>query len=164
MRFSLWLNCFFERPSLLERSKITVWERHLFKKKFDIKVLSFCRRYVKRYFREHQLNAFFFMGQITQIMLLLGMPLLERSKMVIWEQHLFIKEICYGTFEVVSTFRKKVFWRAPVKCVFLYGSNNSDSAILLNATIGDTKDHSLRTTPFPTKHLLWKFWICVYLT
>ena len=145
-------------------AQLSFWETVTFQKKIWYKVLRLCRPYVKRYFREHQLNAFFFMGQITRIMLLWEMLLFERSKMVIWEQHLFIKEICYGTFEVVSTFRKKVFWRAPVKCVFLYGSNNSDSAILLNATIGDIKDHSLRTTPFPKKHLLWKIWICVYLT
>ena len=63
---------------LLERSKITVWERHVFKKKIAMELLSLCLPYVKRYFREHQLSAFFFMAQIIQIMLLLGMLLLER--------------------------------------------------------------------------------------
>ena len=49
-----------------------------FQKKIAMELLSLCLPYVKRYFREHQLSAFFFMAQITQIMLLLGMLLLER--------------------------------------------------------------------------------------
>ena len=36
------------------------------------------------------------------------------------------KKKYYGRFEFVSTLRKNVFWGAAVKCVFLYGSNNSD--------------------------------------
>ena len=63
----------------------------------------------------------------------------------------FQKKICYGSFEFVSTFHKKVFSGAPVKCLFLYGSNNSDCVIFGNAAFGETKDHSLRTTPFQTK-------------
>ena len=63
----------------------------------------------------------------------------------------FQKKICYGSFEFVSTFHKKVFSGAPVKCLFLYGSNNSDCVISGNAAFGETKDHSLRTTPFQKK-------------
>ena len=43
----------------------------------------------------------------------------------------------------VSTLRKKVFSGAPVKCVFLYGSKNSDSVV----GFAEIKDHSLRRTP-----------------
>ena len=57
----------------------------------------------------------------------------------------------YGSFGFVSTLRKKVFSGAPVKCVFLYGSNNSDSVIFRNAAVGEIKDHSLRKTPFQKK-------------
>ena len=49
---------------LLERSEITVCERHFLKKKFAMEVLSLCLPYVKRYFQKHQLSAFFFMAQL----------------------------------------------------------------------------------------------------
>ena len=52
------------------------------------------------------------------------------------------KKKYYGRFEFVSTLRKNVFWGAAVKCVFLYGSNNSDFFIFGNAAFGKIKDHS----------------------
>ena len=48
---------------------------------------------------------------------------------------------------------KRVFSRAPVKRFSLYGSNNSDSVVLGNATFGEIKDYRLRTTPFQKKLL-----------
>ena len=39
-----------------------------------------CLAWVKRYFEENQLTAFFFMAQITQILLFSGMPILQRSQ------------------------------------------------------------------------------------
>ena len=83
------------------------------------------------------------MAQITQILLFSGMPLLERSKITVLDQYLFKKEICYEGFGFVSSLHKKVFSEAPVKCVFLYGSNNSDSAVFGNADYTEIKDHSL---------------------
>ena len=56
----------------------------------------------------------------------------------------FQKKKCYGRFRHVATLRKKVFWRPPVKCFSLFGSNNSDSFPFENAAFGDTKDHTLR--------------------
>ena len=47
------------------------------------------------------------------------------------------------------------FLAAPVKCFLIPGSNNSDSIVFGNATFGEIKDHSLRTTPFQ-KNLLKK--------
>ena len=67
----------------------------------------------------------------------------------------FQKKIYYGSSDFKSTLPKKVFLGALVNCVFLYGSNNSDSVIFGNAAFGDIKDYSLRTTPFqPKKELL----------
>ena len=57
----------------------------------------------------------------------------------------------------VSTLRKKIFLRAPVKCFLLWGSKNSDSVVLENAGFGKIKDRTLRTTPFPELFLQWKF-------
>ena len=74
---------------LLERSKITVREQHFFKKKIVMEVLGLHLPYIKRYFQKHQLSAFYFMAQITQILLFLGMLLLERSKITVWEWCLF---------------------------------------------------------------------------
>ena len=59
-----------------QRSRITVSK----KKKNAIEVLSMCLAWVKRYFEENQLTAFFFMAQITQILLFSGMPILQRSQ------------------------------------------------------------------------------------
>ena len=75
---------------------------------------------------------------------------LERSKITVWERHLF-KKNCYVSFKFVFNLRKKVFSGGPVKCVFLYRSNNSDSVIFGSAAFGEIKDHSLRKTPFQKK-------------
>ena len=48
----------------------------------------------------------------------------------------------------MSTLRKKVFSGAPVKCVFVYGSNNSDSIIFGNTAFGEIKDYSLNRIDF----------------
>ena len=49
---------------------------------------------------------------------------------------------------ICLTLRKKVFSGAPVKCIFLYGSNNSDFVVFSNADFAETKDHSLSTVDF----------------
>ena len=84
----------------------------------------------------------------TQILLFLGMLLLERSKITVLERHLFSKKNCSGSFEFVSTLREKVFSEAPVKCLFVYGLNKSDSVIFENAAFGEIKDHSLSRIDF----------------
>ena len=48
-----------------------------------MKVLGLCLYYLKRDFQEQQLSAFFFMAQITQILLFLGKPVLKRSKITV---------------------------------------------------------------------------------
>ena len=82
----------FKNSPLWERSKLTVWEQRLFKKKkkiIDMDVLGMCLSYVKRYFQEHEFSAFLIVAQITQILLFLGMPILERSNITVWKRHLF---------------------------------------------------------------------------
>ena len=51
----------------------------------------------------------------------------------------------------MSTLRKKVFLGAPMKYFSLYGSNNSDFAVFVNAAFGEIKDHNLRITRFEKK-------------
>ena len=96
------------------------------------------------------------MVQITQTLLFSGMPLLERSKITVWKRHLFHKKICY-----VSTLCKKVFSGAPVKCAFLYESNNLNSVVFENDGFAEIKDHSLRTTTFKTKLSMEVLGLCL---
>ena len=49
-----------------------------FLKKIAMEILGMCLPYVKRYFQEHQLSVFFFMAQITQILLVSVMSILQR--------------------------------------------------------------------------------------
>ena len=65
--------------------------------------------YKKRYFRRHQWNTICFRAQITQILLFSRMPVLERSKITVWEQHLSKKNFWYESFRYLSTLRKKDF-------------------------------------------------------
>ena len=79
------------RMPLFKISKITVWKRHLFKNEIVAKVLGMCLPSVKRYFHEHQWGALLFVAQLIQILLFLEMPLLLRSKIIVWERHFFKK-------------------------------------------------------------------------
>ena len=51
----------------------------------------------------------------------------------------------------MSTFRKKVFSRVPVKCFPVFGSDNSDSFVFEYAAFGETKDYSLVAMLFQKK-------------
>ena len=92
----------------LERSKITVWERHLLKKRIYYRSFEFSPALCKKVFLKHKWSAFLFMAHITQILLFSGMLLLERSKIIVWQRHLF-KKNCYGSFRYVSTYVKRCF-------------------------------------------------------
>ena len=128
-----------------------------------MKVLGLCLPYIKRHFQKHQWSVFFFMAQITHIVLFWGMSLLERSKITIWERHLFKKKIIYESFGFVSALHNKVFSGARVKCVFLYGSNNSYCIVFGNAAWKNQRSQ-FESRSFWKKNYLRKFWICVCLT
>ena len=146
---------------LLERSKITNWKRHLFKKEFVMEVLGFCLPYVKRFFQEHQWSSFLFMAQITQILLFYGMLDFQRSKITVWGWKVFKKKFIYGSFWFVSILCKKVFSGAPMKCFSLYGSNNSDSVVFEKNGFAEIKDHSLRKEPFQKKFAVEVLGLCL---
>ena len=86
-----------------------------------MKGLGICLPYVKRYFIEHQWSVFFFRAQITQILLFSRTPISGRSKMTVWEQHLFQNLFCHGSFTYVPTLRKKVFFSSTSEVVFSLG-------------------------------------------
>ena len=92
-----------------ERSNVTVWERHLFKSNFCYGSFRYISTLRKMLFSGASVKCFLSMAQITQILLFLGMLVLERSKAIVWERQLFKKISCYGSFRYVSTLREKVF-------------------------------------------------------
>ena len=71
-----------------------------------MKFLGRCVPYVKRYSQEPQWSAFLFMAQITQILLYLGMPLLEKSKITAWYRHLF-KKIAFEVLGICLPYVKR---------------------------------------------------------
>ena len=127
-----------------------------------MEVLVICLPYVKRSFQQYQWSAFVFRAQTTQILLFWRMPVSDRSKITVWEQHVFQIFFCDGNSTHVSILRKNVFSGAPVKWFLRQGSDISDSVVFENAAVGKIKFHILRTTHFPEMFLLWNF--LVYLT
>ena len=61
----------------------------------------------------------------------------------------------------MSTIRRKVFSGAPVKCVFLNGSYNSEYVVFNNVDLAEIKDHSLRLTPFQKKISMEDLGLCL---
>ena len=91
------------------------------------------------------------MAQITQILLFSGILLLKRWKIIVWKINLPSNKSCWWSFRYVSSLSKKIFFRAPVKCFSLYGSNYSDSGPFKNVAFGDIQDHSLKKAHFKKK-------------
>ena len=107
------MKCFFihgpnSSDSVFEKAAIGEIEDHSlrttpFQNKIVTEGLSLCLPYVKRYLEKHQSSEFFFMAQITQILLFSGISILERwKKITVWERHLSNKKICHGSFEFAS--------------------------------------------------------------
>ena len=139
---------FFEisRMPLLQRFKITVWERHLFYKKIAIEVLNLCLFLQKKVFSRALLKWF---------------SLYDWNYSDSLGISLFQEKGFYRSFEIVATLCKISFWRMPVKCFSLYGSYNSDSVVFWNATFEEIivwQRHICKTK------FQWKFWVFVYLT
>ena len=120
-----------------ERSKITVQQRHLFKNIFSYGRFRYAFTLRKKVFSAAPIKWFFLYGSNNSDSVVFGECRFwnyQRSK---FENNTFSKKKkkkqCYGGFRYVSTLLKKVFSGAPVKCVFLCGSNNSDSVVFRNA-------------------------------
>ena len=133
---------------LLERSKITVSERHFFKKKVCYGSFGFVSTLRKKIFSVARMKCFSHYGSNNSNSAVFGNAILGETKDHNLRTTSFLKNNFYGSFRYMSTLRKKVFSGAPVKFVFLYGSNNSNSVVFGNANFAEIKDHSLRTTPF----------------
>ena len=69
----------------------------------------------------------------------------------------FQKKFGYGSFRYVFTIRKKVFSGEPVKCVFLYGSNNWDYFAFMGARFAEIKDQFENYTSFLRKFIYGSF-------
>ena len=84
------------------------------------------------------------MAQNTQI------PGDQRSQ---FENNTFSKKNFYGSFGIVSTWCRNIFWRAALKPFSVYGSNFSDSLVFGNRPFGEMKYRSLRKRSFHTKKI-----------
>ena len=80
---------------------VIFYEKNYSKKFSGMQALGMCLTYVKRYFQPHQWNVVYFMAQITQILLFLGMPILERSSQ--FNNDTFSKKI--SALDVLGIFR-----------------------------------------------------------
>ena len=90
IRFCCFRECRFDRDQISQFENETFW-----KKKNSMKVLGLCLPYVKRYFQEDQLSVFFFMAEITKVLLFSVMPISQRSKITVWERHLLKKNLLW---------------------------------------------------------------------
>ena len=148
----------FSRMPVLERSKITVWEGHLFKRYFFYGSFRYLSSFCRKVFSGAPVKCFPLYRSKYWDFVAFNSPLSERSKLTVWEQRLFKKKKnWYGSFRYVSILRKKVFSGARVQCFSHCGSNNSDSAVFGNADFGEIKYHSLRTTSFLKKIIYGSF-------
>ena len=117
-----------------------------------MKVLGMYLPYVKRYF---YFIYIFFYESINSDSVVFQNDSFAEIKDHSWRTTPFQeKKKISESFGFVSTLRKKVFSGAPVICVFLYGSNKSDSVVFGNASLVEIKDHSLSMTPFQKRNLL----------
>ena len=94
---------------ILERSKITVWQRHLFKNFFCYRSFRYVSTLRKKVFSAATVKHFFLMAQIIQILLFSRMPVSERSRITVWQRHLFKNFSSYGSLRLISNLRKNVF-------------------------------------------------------
>ena len=138
----------FSVMKILERSKITVQQRHTFKKFFCYGSFRFLSSLREKVFSGAPANHFFSLCTNNPDAVVFGNAAFGEIKNHSLKTTPFQKKLCYESFRYVSTLRKKVFSGAPVKCFSHCGSNNSDSVIFGNVDFAEIKDHSLRTTPF----------------
>ena len=121
----------FSGLSHLERSKITVSEPYLFKRKICYRSFRYLSTLYKKEFSGGPVKWFSLYASNNSDSAVFGSAAFGGIKDYSLRTTLFKKQMCYGRFSFASTLRKKVISWAPVKCVFLHGSNNSDSVFLV---------------------------------
>ena len=93
---------------------------------------------------------FFLVAQVTQILLFLRMPVLERSKITVGKRHLYKKKkIAMKVLGMCVPFIRRYFQEHQF--LVLLKHRNIDSVIFRNAGFEEINNHSLRTTPFQKK-------------
>ena len=110
LRFSFFWECLFGRD---QRSQ---FNNTFSKFAFAMEVLVICLPYVKRCLQFHQWNILFFRAQITQILLLLGMWVWERSSSQFnsdtFSKHFFAVEVLGMCLPYVKTYFQRYQWNA----------------------------------------------------
>ena len=125
----------FSGLSHLERSKITVSEPYLFKRKICYRSFRYLSTLYKKEFSGGPVKWFSLYASNNSDSAVFGSAAFGGIKDYSLRTTLFQKQMCYGRFSFASTLRKKVISWEPVKCVFLHGSNNSDSVFLVMSTL-----------------------------
>ena len=93
---------------------------------------------------------FFLVAQVTQILLFLRMPVLERSKITVGKRHLYKKrKIAMKVLGMCVPFIRRYFQEHQF--LVLLKHRNIDSVIFRYAGFEEINNHSLRTTPFQKK-------------
>ena len=145
--------------ALLERSKITVREQHLFKKKLCYGSFRCVSNLSKKVFSGAPVNFVFLCDSDNSDSVVSVNAAFGEIKDHSLRMTPFQKKIFYRSFRYMCTLRKKVCSGAPVKCIFLCGSNNTDSVAFGNANFTEIKDHSLSTLDFNKFFQLWTFFL-----
>ena len=103
---------------------------------------------------------FFLVAQVTQILLFLRMPVLERSKITVGKRHLYKKKkIAMKVLGMCVPFIRRYFQEHQF--LVLLKHRNIDSVIFRNAGFEEINNHSLRTTPFQKKIAMELFGMCL---
>ena len=108
----------FSVMKILERSKITVQQRHTFKKFFCYGSFRFLSSLREKAFSGAPANHFFSLCTNNPDAVVFGNAAFGEIKNHSLKTTPFQKKLCYESFSYVSTLRKKVFSGAPVKCFF----------------------------------------------
>ena len=140
---------------VFERSKITVWKRHIFQKEncyWSFRYVStICRKVVS----EAPVKCSFVFSWNNSDSFVFRNTAFGEIKDHILKKTAFSNKL-YWSLRYMSVLHKKVFSRAPVKCFSLYSSNDLDSAVFRNAAFGEIKDHRLKKTPIQKKKMLFE--------
>ena len=135
---------------VFERSKITVWKRHIFQKENCCWSFRYVSTICRKVFSGAPVKcSFVFSWNNSDSFVFRNAPFGEIKDHIL-KKTTFSNKL-YWSFRYMSVLHKKVFSRAPVKWFSLCGSYNSASAFFRNPAFGEIKDHNLKKTHFQKK-------------
>ena len=137
-------------------------KRTPFQKKFAVEVLGMQLPYIKRYFQEYQWSSFLFMAQITQILFLSRVVLLEISKITVWERDIFKEKLPFK-FQVCVYLPWKGIFRSTSKVLFWFWLKYIWLFCFWECHFWRDQRSQFESDTFSRKKNLWKSRDCMYL-